>query len=130
MSSELLSFIFRYLNGLCTLDELESWLLANLQEILDSDDPADIEMANKIDADLLELAEGLIDDAEFIQHLQVFLTDTDTMYISTPSANYSFVTGSLVTTYAEYAGSLFNPSSHQEEPSPVQTVCLEKVLVQ
>jgi len=51
-----------YLAKECSVQELESWLLVNLQSNLDSKDGTAIELANKVDAGLMELNEGLLDE--------------------------------------------------------------------
>ena len=70
MDQELLDHIRDYLNDQCTLQDLEVWVLSNLQKILDSGDKATIAIANEIDADLVELGEGLIDELTLREHLQ------------------------------------------------------------
>ena len=67
---KLLDSIQGYLNGDFSLQSLESWLLAYLQRILDSGDKKAIALANEIDADLVELGEGLIDEIVLREHLQ------------------------------------------------------------
>lgn len=84
MDRELLYNIERYLNSHCTLQELESWLLSNLQRILDSGDEKAIDVANEIDADLVELGEGLIDETTIRGHLQRFISERDTILVSSP----------------------------------------------
>lgn len=51
-----------YLARECSVQELEAWLLVNLQAILDSKDRTAIDLANKVDADLMELSEGILDE--------------------------------------------------------------------
>lgn len=62
MLSELLEKARAYINGLCTLRDLEEWILSNLQRILDSGDADATEIANQLDADLVALTEDLIDE--------------------------------------------------------------------
>ena len=84
MDRELLDHIRDYLNDHCTLQDLESWLLSNLQRILDSGDEKAIDMANELDADLVELGEGLIDELTLQKHLQGFVSERDTIPVSSP----------------------------------------------
>lgn len=62
MFHKLLEQIESYMNAECGLKDLEGWLLSNLQTILDSDDRKAIELADELDADLVELNEALIDE--------------------------------------------------------------------
>jgi len=84
MDRELLDHIRDYLNDRCTLQDLEAWVLSNLQKILDSGDKATIDMANEIDADLVELGEGLVDELTLQKHLQRFISERDTILVSSP----------------------------------------------
>ena len=84
MDRELLDHIRDYLNDHCTLQDLESWLLSNMQRILDSGDEAAIDVANEIDADLVELGEGLLDEVTFREHLQSLSSRRDTIPIYFP----------------------------------------------
>ena len=54
-----------YLLGRCSTQELEGWLIANLDMILRSGDAWAIKLANELDADLMELGEGLMSEDEF-----------------------------------------------------------------
>ena len=63
----------------CTRRELETWLLSNLQRILDSGEEAAIDLANKVDADLVELGEGLMDELTFRERLQSYGKIGDTV---------------------------------------------------
>jgi hypothetical protein len=69
-----------YLAGGLSRDDLELWLVGNLQEILDNDDPDGIAAANAIDADLIELNAGLLSEEEFRErlgeHLELVGSDT------------------------------------------------------
>ena len=72
MLHRLLNYANHYLNGYCTLRDLQTWLLSNLQRILESSDEATIEMANQIDTDLIELGEGLIDEAVVRERIESY----------------------------------------------------------
>ena len=73
MLHQLVNYVEYYLNERCTLRDLEAWLLSNLQGILDSGNTISIEQANHIDADLVELGEGLIDEATLRERLETYL---------------------------------------------------------
>ena len=64
----------RYLNQQGSLRDVEEWLLAHLQDILDSGNQQAIELANQVDADLVEFSEELIDEAMFQERLTRYLT--------------------------------------------------------
>jgi hypothetical protein len=69
LRSEFVTRLEHFLSGSMTLVELQEWVLANLQAILDSGDSTIIEAANKIDADLIGINEGLIDESSFMETL-------------------------------------------------------------
>lgn len=79
MMTEFLNRIDSYLLGEGTLRYLEEWLLSNLQNIIDSADQKAIDLANWIDADLIELSEGLIDEATIREYLQRYVMDSQTV---------------------------------------------------
>ena len=59
--SEIVEKIDSYLNGLSSDRELEGWIVANLQRILDSGDTEAVRLADEIDASFVELGEGIMD---------------------------------------------------------------------
>ena len=85
MYEQLLTHVEYYLNDDCTLEDLETWLLSNLQAILDSGDEKAIQVANQIDADLVELGEGLIDYETLRGNLQSFISERDTIPVAFPN---------------------------------------------
>jgi len=108
---QLLNYVNDYLNGHCTLRDLETWLLSNLQRILDSGDEVAIEAANQIDADLIELGEGLIDEAAVRERLENYVRFRETIPI------VFFETEHPATTNATAAAETFR--NHLEVPGPV-----------
>lgn len=82
MRDALLSRVYDYLIGLSTIRELETWLLSHLQEILDTVDQKGIELANQIDADLVELGEGIIIESVFYDRLQSYYLTAETISAS------------------------------------------------
>jgi len=70
LRDELATALSRFLNGVCTLDSFQEYLLSHLQAILDSKDALAIEVANELDADLIQLSERLIDDTAFLNRVQ------------------------------------------------------------
>ena len=69
----LLKKINNYLTGDITLQQLEGFLLSNLQGILESGDAAAIQTANHVDADIVELGENIIDKATFNKRLKTYV---------------------------------------------------------
>ena len=63
MLDKLLNLINLYLIGKTSLREVETYVAENLQEILDSNDENAIEITNRVEADLVEFGEGIIDKA-------------------------------------------------------------------
>lgn len=55
----------RYLGGRSALVELEAWIAAYSQRIMDSGERRAIRLANQVDADLIDLGENIIDEAQF-----------------------------------------------------------------
>lgn len=86
MRDTLLSRIHDCLIGLSTIRELEAWLLSHLQEILDTADQKGIELANQIDADLVELGEGVITESVFYSRLQRYYLTAETISASFPKS--------------------------------------------
>ena len=69
----LMAQLERYLNEQCSLEEVDTWVMAHLQAILDSGDPKAIDITNEVDADIIEVGEGLIDDATLRERFQHYL---------------------------------------------------------
>jgi len=78
MLAQLLCYIDSYLVLHSTLQDLETWLVSNLQRILDSGEEAAIDLANEIDADLVEFGEGIMDELAFRERLQGYVRIGDT----------------------------------------------------
>jgi hypothetical protein len=80
MRSSLQSQAEAYLAGRLSCEDLELWLVGNLQDILDSGDTVGVTAANATDADLIELNDGLLSEAEFRErlgeHLQLVGSDS------------------------------------------------------
>lgn len=91
MVNQLVNCIYHYLIGDRSLEDLETWLLSNLQEILDSHDETAIELANKVDVDLVELGEGLIDQAILSERLESYLTLRETKFVFSETGDIAIV---------------------------------------
>jgi len=79
MLTELLNHIDACLLLRCTVRDLETWLVSNLQRILDSGDSHVVEIANRVDADLVELDEGLIDEMTLRERLDSYVKACSTI---------------------------------------------------
>jgi len=95
MLTQLLNYMDSYLLAHCTRRDLETWLLSNLQIILDSGEKAAIDLANKVDADLVEFGEGLMDELTLREHLQSYIRPGDTLLVQSQPNH----TSSIYTTY-------------------------------
>jgi hypothetical protein len=106
MIHQVLNYVYKYLNGQWTLKDIQTWLLSNLQRILESGDEAAIEVANQIDADLVELSEGLIGEMEVQARLENYVRFGETIPF------YLFETEHPITTHATVTAETFR--SHLE----------------
>lgn len=84
MFRKLLNKIDHYLIEQSSLEELQTWLLSNLQDILDSSDKAAIDVANQVDADLVEFHEGLIDEITLRERLESYIRLGETVPVVFP----------------------------------------------
>ncbi len=74
MLYDLLNEIENYLDGLRTLQDVEAWVVSRVQSILQSGNSVAIEVANQVDADLIELGEGVLDESALRERWQEYLT--------------------------------------------------------
>ena len=75
LSQEILNQIERHLSGGQTDHDLEAWVVANLQRILDSGDSIAIDMANSVDSVFIELGEGIITRNKIRAFLESLVTN-------------------------------------------------------
>ena len=75
---ELLDSVNRYLIGVLSAHDLEGWVVANLQRVMDSGDPKAIRIANEIDALFVELGEGIINLDTLRDQLGNLVAETST----------------------------------------------------
>ena len=69
MLAQVLGKLDAYLGGNLPHEELEGWVVSNLQDILSSGDRRAINLANKLDVDFILWGNGELTDTEFDQHL-------------------------------------------------------------
>ena len=96
-----------YMNGKTLLSDLEDWLVANLQSILDAGDEKVIEVANEIDADLMEFRDGSIDEKTLLTHFEYLLNHLETVPVTEPKEEVGISTQATtsvntIETYAEF----------------------------
>jgi hypothetical protein len=84
MLSLLLNQIDAYLTGVIPLTQLEDWVISHLQEILNSGDQKAIEIANKMDADIVQFGEGIFDKLTLHDRLQNYFLNAQTNYCGEP----------------------------------------------
>lgn len=92
MLQQLRDILARYVNrerpDAITLDELEEWLVLNLQAILDSGDEMAVDIANTLDPSLVELRENLINEPAFFAAAEAMflraLIDTHPLFTPEP----------------------------------------------
>lgn len=109
MLHQVLNYVYKYLNGQWTLKDIQTSLLSNLQRILESGDEVAIEVANQIDADLVELSEGLIDEVEIQERLVSYVRFGETIPFSLfeterPSATHATVATETFRNHLEVLG--------------------------
>lgn len=73
MYTILVDHVGRYLSGRYSLRDLEKWLVSNLQSILNSNDAKAIHLVNQVDADLMELSEGLLDEVTVRRRIETYI---------------------------------------------------------
>jgi hypothetical protein len=73
MLYDLLNLVQGYLDGLVATQDVETWLTSRLQPIIRSADPATVQLADSIDADLIEYGEGLIDEDTLRERWRLYL---------------------------------------------------------
>ena len=87
MRSEFVAVLNQILLGSASLDDFQTWLLSNLQSILDSGDSGAIDAANELDADLMQLAQGEITDNQLIEDVGLWAERLQTIVMSLASEN-------------------------------------------
>ena len=74
--SELIYEINGYLKGKSSHRDLETWVVVNLQKILDSGDATAIRIADEVDASFVEVGEGLIGQSTLKRRLAKLVRET------------------------------------------------------
>lgn len=90
-TSTLIHALVQYLGGFRSTSELEEWLVGNLQGFLDSGDSGAIEMANEVDALLVEMSEGLISEDQLRARISTILSQKGTPLVRDSSISTNVV---------------------------------------
>lgn len=90
---ELLEKLRQYLAGKSSDRDLEVWLVAHLQRILDSGDGTAIGLANEIDAAIVEVGEGIIHRATLYSRLYALVHNTPTLKFEFAEAAVAVTSG-------------------------------------
>jgi hypothetical protein len=78
LRSELVDKVERYLAGKFSDRELEGWVVANLQRILNSGDTLAIHLADEVDVSFVEVGEGIISREELRHRLNSLVCEVKT----------------------------------------------------
>jgi hypothetical protein len=78
LRSELIDNIEHYLKGVLSDDDLEGWVVANLQRALDSGDTKALHLVNEIDASFVEVGEGIISQEDLRNRLHDLVREVKT----------------------------------------------------
>ena len=84
MREALLKQLERYSNQPGATQELEDWLVANLQDLLDTQDKDLVEIASRLDALLLDIQEGLASEADLVATVEGSIRSLETVVSSGP----------------------------------------------
>lgn len=90
-TSTLVHVLVQYLGGARSTSELEEWLVGNLQGFLDSGDNGAIEIANQVDALLVEMNEELISEGQLRDSISMILAQRGTPLVRDSSASTNAV---------------------------------------
>ncbi len=101
MLYDLLNLVQGYLDGDLTVQAVEIWLTSRLQPIIRSGDPATTHLANSIDADLIELGEGLIGEETLKERWRRYL-DPVRVRVSSSSKYAHIYQGGVTTSVNRY----------------------------
>lgn len=104
MIDEIVKTVDEYLIGYRTLREIEAWLAARTRLIHQSGDQRAIELANHLEADLVDLSEELLDEKAIRDQWDAYLRQTSTVVLETAKPAMQTVTSTESTTFlSKYA---------------------------
>lgn len=76
-----------YADGALDSRGLEDWLVANLQVAIDSEDAEAIAIMGELDAMLISLGEGLVDESDLVKSAVAFLSQVETQELAMASTD-------------------------------------------
>ena len=85
LRSKLITALSQFLAGASPLEDLQSWVLSNLQTVLESGDSAAIDAVNALDADFVELGEQVMEYSYFIGSVERWINRLQTVPLEIPS---------------------------------------------
>jgi len=112
-TSLLVNVLFQYLGKTLSISELEDWLVGNLQDILSSGDSKAIEIANEVDALLVEESEKLITEEQLKKKLSVLISEK----LSINSVDTSGSCNKVISDEPFVTSSLFVRARHSFAPA-------------
>lgn len=86
-TSALVQVLLQYLSQTWSIVELEDWLVGNLQDILSSGDHKTIEIANQVDALLVDKSEGLINEDQFKKSVSELVSEQSLLSVANTSGS-------------------------------------------
>ena len=81
--TELVTALNSFLRSSISLNELQEWVLSNLQKILDSNDSVTISVVNEVDSDLIGMSEGLLGESTFVENLDGWINRLQNISVRT-----------------------------------------------
>ena len=103
MGSELVRTVDEYLVGRRSLESLESWLVARTRLINQSGDARARDLANRLEADLVDLSEAILDEGAIRDRWEGYLRQVSTIVVEPKMSARSQASTSTVTVRGAYA---------------------------
>lgn len=75
--NELMEILHAYLNDEISLDDLESWLVINLQDFINVNDAETMKIVDELDADLVEYGMGTLEEIDVYERVREYLIELD-----------------------------------------------------
>jgi len=91
MTSEIVAELDRCLSGAVSLDELEQWIVSNLQATMDTKDGKAIALIDDVDALLMQSRNGEIDELDLVESMDALVRLQQTIQRSVPVGGTSTI---------------------------------------
>lgn len=98
MVAQIFKMVDEYLIGYRTVREIETWLAAQTQLIHKSGEQRAIQLANQLEADLIDLSEGLLDEASIRERWDGYLSQASTVILEAAKPAVQTLTSTETTT--------------------------------